>query len=53
MCVNVVLSLSYTFQWKENGITAISVTRRTGNITFSSGGEAAFACTRVAVFKTE
>ncbi|XP_053466255.1 tectonic-2 isoform X2 [Ictalurus furcatus] len=37
LCVNVVLSLSYTFQWKGNGITAISVIRRIGNITFSSG----------------
>ncbi|XP_053337171.1 tectonic-2 isoform X1 [Clarias gariepinus] len=36
-CLNVVLSLSYTFQWKGNGITAISVTRRIGNITFSPG----------------
>ncbi|XP_058230377.1 tectonic-2 isoform X2 [Hemibagrus wyckioides] len=33
LCVNVVLSLSYTFQWKGNRITAISVTRRIGNIT--------------------
>ncbi|XP_017307001.1 tectonic-2 isoform X1 [Ictalurus punctatus] len=37
LCVNVVLSLSYTFQWKGNGITAISVIRRIGNITFSPG----------------
>ncbi|XP_026786913.3 tectonic-2 isoform X1 [Pangasianodon hypophthalmus] len=37
LCVNVVLSLSYTFQWKGNGITAISVTRRIGNITLSPG----------------
>ncbi|KAK3514445.1 hypothetical protein QTP70_018257 [Hemibagrus guttatus] len=32
LCVNVVLSLSYTFQWKGNSITAISVTRHIGNI---------------------
>ncbi|XP_060763396.1 tectonic-2 [Neoarius graeffei] len=37
LCVNVVLSLSYTFQWKRNGITAISVTRCIGNITLSPG----------------
>ncbi|XP_046697368.1 tectonic-2 isoform X2 [Silurus meridionalis] len=36
-CPNVVLSLSYKFEWKGNGITAISVTRRIGNITVSPG----------------
>lgn len=48
LCVNVVLSLSYTFQWKGNGITAISVIRRIGNITFSPGGESVFA--RLTIF---
>ncbi|TSV94919.1 SEC14-like protein 2 [Bagarius yarrelli] len=37
LCVNVVLSLSYTFEWKGNSITAISVTRSIGNITLNSG----------------
>ncbi|XP_066510478.1 tectonic-2-like isoform X1 [Hoplias malabaricus] len=33
LCVNVVLSLSYTLYWKGNGLTGISVTRRIANIT--------------------
>lgn len=38
--MNVVLALSYTFYWRGNGITAITVTRRIANITVSPGGEA-------------
>ncbi|XP_060739927.1 tectonic-2 isoform X1 [Tachysurus vachellii] len=37
LCMNVVLSLSYTFQWKGNSITAISVTRLRGNFKLSPG----------------
>ncbi|XP_062874363.1 tectonic-2 [Trichomycterus rosablanca] len=37
MCMNVGLALSYTFYWRGNGITAISVTRRIANITVSPG----------------
>lgn len=50
LCVNVVLSLAYTFQWKGNGITAISVIRRIGNITLTPGGESVFAYTCIAIF---
>ncbi|XP_022523013.2 tectonic-2 [Astyanax mexicanus] len=35
LCVNVVLALSYAIYWKENGLTGISVTRHTGNITLN------------------
>ncbi|XP_026878954.2 tectonic-2 isoform X2 [Electrophorus electricus] len=37
LCVSVVLALSYTMYWKSNGLSAISVTRRIGNVTFNPG----------------
>jgi len=32
-CDNVVVALSYTLYWRENGLTAITVKRTTANIT--------------------
>ncbi|KAL7836843.1 hypothetical protein AOLI_G00281270 [Acnodon oligacanthus] len=36
LCVNVVVALSYTLDWRGNGLTAINLIRRTGNVTLNA-----------------
>ncbi|KAI4882302.1 hypothetical protein NFI96_011115 [Prochilodus magdalenae] len=36
LCVNVVFALSYTLEWRGNGLTAITVIQRIGNITLEA-----------------
>lgn len=39
VCENVTLALDYTFYWKGNGLTNVTLTRTVGTITFNTSGK--------------